>query len=117
MKAIVQDRYGSPDVLHLEDIEVPIARADEVLVRVLAASAFMGDRHIATGLPYAIRAVSGLRAPKNHVRGQDFAGRVESVGANVTGLHRATKSSGPAWILRGDGACRAGQDRAQACQP
>jgi NADPH:quinone reductase-like Zn-dependent oxidoreductase len=86
MKAIVQDRYGPPDVLHLEDIEEPIARADEVLVRVLAASAFIGDWHIATGLPYAIRAVSGLRAPKNHVRGQDFAGRVESVGANVTGL-------------------------------
>ena len=87
MKAIVQDRYGPPDVLHLEDIEEPIARADEVLVRVLAASAFIGDWHIVTGLPYAIRAVSGLRAPKNHVRGQDFAGRVESVGANVTGLH------------------------------
>ena len=87
MKAIVQDRYGPPDVMHLEDIAVPIARADEVLVRVLAASAFIGDWHIATGLPYAIRAVSGLRAPKNRVRGQDFAGRVESVGANVAGLH------------------------------
>jgi NADPH:quinone reductase-like Zn-dependent oxidoreductase len=86
MKAIVQDRYGPPDVLHLEDIEEPIARADEVLVRVLAASAFIGDWHVATGLPYAIRLVSGLRAPKNRVRGQDFAGRVESVGANVTGL-------------------------------
>ena len=59
MKAIVQDRYGPPDVLHLEDIEEPIARADEVLVRVLAASAFIGDWHVATGLPYAIRAVSG----------------------------------------------------------
>jgi NADPH:quinone reductase-like Zn-dependent oxidoreductase len=117
MKAIVQDRYGSPDVLHLEDIEVPIARADEVLVRVLAASAFIGDWHIATGLPYAIRAVSGLRAPKNHVRGQDFAGRVESVGANVTGLHPGDEVFGTYGILRGDGACRAGQDRAQACKP
>src|SRR5215218_9715642 len=87
MKAIVQDRYGPPDVLHLEDIEEPIATADEVLVRVLAASAFIGDWHVATGVPYAIRAVSGVRAPKNRVRGQDFAGRVESVGANVTGLH------------------------------
>lgn len=87
MKAIVQDRYGPPDVLHLEDIGEPIAGADEVLVRVLAASAFIGDWHIATGLPYAIRAVSGLRAPKNRVRGQDFAGRVESVGASVTDLH------------------------------
>src|ERR671919_387000 len=77
MKAIVQDRYGPADVLRLEDIEEPVAGADEVLVRVLAASAFIGDWHIATGLPYAIRAVSGLRAPKNRVRGQDLAGRVE----------------------------------------
>lgn len=84
MKAIVQDRYGLPDVLHVEDIEEPVAGAGEVLVRVLAASAFIGDWHIVTGLPYAIRAVSGLRAPKNRVRGQDFAGRVEAVGERVT---------------------------------
>ena len=84
MKAIVQDRYGPADVLRLEDIEEPVAGADEVLVRALAASAFIGDWHIATGLPYAIRAVSGLRAPKNRVRGQDFAGRVEAVGERVT---------------------------------
>jgi NADPH:quinone reductase-like Zn-dependent oxidoreductase len=94
MKAIVQDRYGPPDVLHLEEIEEPIAGADEVLVRVLAASAFIGDWHIATGLPYAIRAVSGLRAPKNRVRGQDFAGQVESVGDNVTGLHQGDEVFG-----------------------
>ena len=84
MKAIVQDRYGPADVLRLEDIEEPVAGLDEVLVRVLAASAFIGDWHIATGLPYAIRAVSGLRAPKNRVRGQDFAGRVEAVGERIT---------------------------------
>lgn len=84
MKAIVQDRYGPADVLHVEDIEEPVAGAGEVLVRVLAASAFIGDWHVATGVPYAIRAVSGLRAPKNRVRGQDFAGRVEAVGERVT---------------------------------
>jgi NADPH:quinone reductase-like Zn-dependent oxidoreductase len=84
MKAIVQDRYGLPDVLHVADIDEPVAGADEVLVRVVAASAFIGDWHIVTGLPYAIRAVSGLRAPKNRVRGQDFAGRVEAVGERVT---------------------------------
>ena len=62
MKAIVQYRYGPPDVIRLEDVEEPVAGAEEVLVRVLAASAFIGDWHIAAGLPYAIRAVSGLRA-------------------------------------------------------
>jgi NADPH:quinone reductase-like Zn-dependent oxidoreductase len=87
MKAIVQERYGAPvDVLRLGDVPAPIADDDEVTVRVLAASAFIGDWHIVTGLPYAIRAVSGLRAPKQRIKGQDFAGRVESVGSNVTGL-------------------------------
>lgn len=87
MKAIVQERYGAPaDVLHLEDVSEPIAGGDEVTVRVLAASAFIGDLHIVTGLPYAIRAVSGLRAPKLRVRGQDFAGRIEAVGKEVTGF-------------------------------
>jgi NADPH:quinone reductase-like Zn-dependent oxidoreductase len=85
MKAIVQDAYGR-DVLHLEDVEEPIAEDDQVVVRVIAASAFIGDWHIATGLPYAIRAVSGLRAPKLRVRGQDFAGRIEAVGKEVTGF-------------------------------
>jgi len=77
MKAIVQDRYGPPDVLHLEDIEEPIAPADEVLVRVLAASAFIGDWHVATGVPYAIRAVSGV-APRRTV----CAGRTSRVGSS-----------------------------------
>jgi NADPH:quinone reductase-like Zn-dependent oxidoreductase len=87
MKATVQERYGAPvDVLRLGDVPAPIAGDDEVTVRVIAASAFIGDWHIVAGLPYAIRAVSGLRAPKQRIKGQDFAGRVESVGANVTGL-------------------------------
>jgi NADPH:quinone reductase-like Zn-dependent oxidoreductase len=87
MRAIVQDRYGAPtDVLRLEDVSEPIAGDDVVIVRVLAASAFIGDWHFVTGLPYAIRAVSGLRTPKLRIKGQDFAGRVESVGSNVTGV-------------------------------
>ena len=86
MKAIVQDRYGSADVLRLEDIDTPIARGGDVLIRVGAASAFIGDWHIMTGTPYAIRLVSGLRAPKQHVLGQDLAGTVEAVGDDVTQL-------------------------------
>ena len=86
MKAIVQDRYGSADVLRLEDIDTPVARGGDVLIRVGAASAFIGDWHIMTGTPYAIRLVSGLRAPKQHVLGQDLAGTVEAVGDDVTQL-------------------------------
>jgi NADPH:quinone reductase-like Zn-dependent oxidoreductase len=80
----VQDRYGPPDVLHLSDVEEPIAGDDDVLLRVHAASVFIGDWHIMTGLPYLIRMSSGLRRPKARVRGQDVAGRVEAVGKAVT---------------------------------
>ena len=84
MKAIVQDRYGTADVLELKDIDEPVVGDDDVLLRVLAASAFIGDWHIMAGLPYLGRLVIGLRAPKARVRGQDVAGRVEAVGERVT---------------------------------
>src|SRR6266511_779877 len=84
MKAIVQDTYGSPDVLELRDIDKPVVGDDDVLVRVHAASVSIGDWHIMTGLPYLIRMGSGLRGPKARVRGQDVAGRVEAVGKDVT---------------------------------
>jgi NADPH:quinone reductase-like Zn-dependent oxidoreductase len=85
MKAIVQDRYGSADVLQLEDIELPENGDDDVLVRVHAASAHIGDWHFMTGLPYLFRiAGAGLRAPRARVRGTDFAGRIEAVGKDVT---------------------------------
>ena len=84
MKAIVQDEYGSADVLRLEDVETPVAGRGEVLIRVMAASAFIGDWHVMTGTPYAIRLVSGLGKPKQRVRGQDVAGKIEAVGEEVT---------------------------------
>jgi NADPH:quinone reductase-like Zn-dependent oxidoreductase len=84
MKAIAQDSYGTADVLELEDIDKPVADSGDVLLRVEAASAFIGDWHVMTGLPYLIRMVSGLREPKTRVRGQDVAGRVEAVGTDVT---------------------------------
>jgi NADPH:quinone reductase-like Zn-dependent oxidoreductase len=84
MKAIVQDNYGSADVLRLDDIDIPVVGDGDALVRVLAASVFIGDWHIMTGLPYVFRLVAGLRAPKIRVRGQDVAGRVEAVGKDVT---------------------------------
>jgi NADPH:quinone reductase-like Zn-dependent oxidoreductase len=86
MKAIVQDEYGSADVLRFEDVEAPVAGKEEVLLRVGAASAFIGDWHVMTGTPYAIRLVSGLRSPKQRVRGQDAAGTVEALGEDVTGF-------------------------------
>jgi NADPH:quinone reductase-like Zn-dependent oxidoreductase len=85
MKAIVQDTYGSTDVLELQDIDKPEIADDEVLVRVHAAGVDRGVWHLMTGLAYPIRLAGyGLRAPKNPVRGRDVAGVVEAVGGNVT---------------------------------
>ena len=87
MKAIVQDAYGSPDVLQLRDIDPPTVGDDEALVRVHAAGVDQGVWHLMAGLPYLVRVAGvGLRAPKNPVRGVDVAGRVEAVGENVTGF-------------------------------
>jgi NADPH:quinone reductase-like Zn-dependent oxidoreductase len=85
MKAIVQDTYGSPDVLQLREIDKPAIGDDEVLVRVRAAGVDQGVWHMMAGLPYLIRIAGfGLRAPKNPVRGYDVAGRVEATGESVT---------------------------------
>jgi NADPH:quinone reductase-like Zn-dependent oxidoreductase len=83
MKAIVQHNYGSADALELEDIDEPVVGSDEVLLRVEAASVFIGDWHIMAGLPLVFRLAAGLRAPKVRVRGQDVAGTVEAVGKDV----------------------------------
>jgi NADPH:quinone reductase-like Zn-dependent oxidoreductase len=85
MKAIVQDRYGSADVLELREIDRPTVKDDEVLVRVRAASVHADVWHAMRGVPYMLRIMgSGVRAPKHRVPGTDMAGVVESVGANVT---------------------------------
>ena len=85
MKAIVQDTYGSTDVLQLRDIGKPRIAADEVLVRVRAAGVDRGVWHLMTGLAYPIRLAGyGLRAPKTPVPGMDLAGVVEAIGAGVT---------------------------------
>jgi NADPH:quinone reductase-like Zn-dependent oxidoreductase len=87
MRAIVQDEYGSPDVLELRDIDEPEIEDNEVLVRVHAAGVDRGVWHLMTGLPYFLRLIIpdlGRRGPKNPVRGSDVAGVVEAVGEDVT---------------------------------
>jgi NADPH:quinone reductase-like Zn-dependent oxidoreductase len=85
MKAIVQDTYGSTDVLKLRDIDKPAIADDEVLVRVHAAGVDRGVWHLMTGLAYPIRLAGyGLRAPKTPVPGSDLSGVVEAVGKDVT---------------------------------
>ncbi len=82
MKAIVQDGYGSPDVLKLREIDIPAVGDDGVLVKVSAASLNAADSHLMQGLPRLIGRL--LSSSRTTVRGFDVAGRVEAVGRNVT---------------------------------
>ncbi len=85
MQAIVQDGYGSADVLHPAQVERPEIAANEVLVRVHAAGLDRGTWHLMTGTPYLMRIMGfGFRGPKNRVPGVDVAGTVVVVGAAVT---------------------------------
>jgi NADPH:quinone reductase-like Zn-dependent oxidoreductase len=85
MKAIVQDRYGPPDVLRLAEIDRPDIEANEVLVKTRAAGMDRGTWHVLTGQPYLIRIMGfGFRAPKNRVPGLDVAGTVVAIGSDVT---------------------------------
>jgi NADPH:quinone reductase-like Zn-dependent oxidoreductase len=85
MKAIVQDRYGSADVLELRDLEKLRPEDDELLIRVHAAGVDPGVWHLMTGRPYLVRVMGyGLRKPKIRIRGTDVAGTVEAAGKDVT---------------------------------
>jgi NADPH:quinone reductase-like Zn-dependent oxidoreductase len=84
MKAITCDQYGSPQVLKLRDIEMPVPANDEVLIKVRSASLNAADWHIMRGDPYFMRLIFGFRRPKTRILGADVAGVVESVGKDVT---------------------------------
>jgi NADPH:quinone reductase-like Zn-dependent oxidoreductase len=84
MKAFVYRRYGTPEMLQLEDVDVPTVGHDQVLIRVHAASVNPFDWHHLTGKPYLMRLSAGFGKPKEIRIGADYAGRVASVGRDVT---------------------------------
>ena len=86
MRAVVRDRFGSPDVLELREVDEPRAGDGEVLVRVRAASVNPADWYLMTGMPWLARPQMGLRRPRSGRLGVDLAGEVATVGANVTGF-------------------------------
>ena len=87
MKAIVQDTYGSADVLRLDDVDRPAVGPDDVLIRVHAAGVDAGVWHLMAGRPFLMRAMGfGVRGPRARTRGLEVAGVVEAVGAQVTAL-------------------------------
>jgi NADPH:quinone reductase-like Zn-dependent oxidoreductase len=85
MKAIVQTKYGSADVLSLKEIDKPVMPDNGVLVRVHAASVNAGDWHLMRGTPFLIRFMfGGLLKPKIKILGFDVAGQIEAIGKDVT---------------------------------
>ena len=84
MKAAVYTRYGPPDVVQITDVEKPVPKDNEALIKVRAASLNPLDWHFMRGTPYGVRIVAGLRKPKVTKLGADVAGQVESVGRNIT---------------------------------
>ena len=86
MQAMMQDTYGSADVMELREIDKPEIGDHDVLVRVQAASIHVGDWILMTGSPFVMRFATGLRKPKNPIPGTDVAGTVEAVGKDVERL-------------------------------
>lgn len=84
MKAYTKTKYGGPEVLQLEEVEMPTLKENQVLVRIMANSANPADWHILRGKPYFARLTFGLFKPKNKILGADFAGIVEKTGSRVT---------------------------------
>ena len=84
MRAVVHDRYGPADVLHLEDVEPPVPAAHEVLIRIHATTMSRTDCALRAGEPYFSRFLTGVRRPKRRILGSDLAGEVVALGAAVT---------------------------------
>jgi len=84
VKAVVYQRYGSPDVLELREVEKPVPRDNEVLIKVHASSVNAFDWHMLRADPFFLRLMGGgLLKPKHKILGVDVAGQVEAVGRNV----------------------------------
>jgi NADPH:quinone reductase-like Zn-dependent oxidoreductase len=84
MRAVVYDRYGPPEVQRLEDVEQPVPKDDEVLVRIHATTVTRTDCGLRAGEPFIVRFFFGLWRPKQRILGTELAGEVEAVGAAVT---------------------------------
>jgi NADPH:quinone reductase-like Zn-dependent oxidoreductase len=84
MKAVISDRYGPPDILRIEEVERPVPKDDEVLVKIHASTVNRSDAHTRAGTPFVSRFFQGLRRPNRRIPGSEFAGEVAEVGAAVT---------------------------------
>lgn len=83
MKAVVYTKYGSPEVLHLKEIEKPVAKENEVLIKVHTTTVTATDCVFRRGEPKFSRLFTGITKPKNQILGSEFAGEIEAVGNSV----------------------------------
>ena len=86
MKAVVYTKYGSPDVLQLKEVDKPLPKDDEVLIKVYATTVNRTDYATIRAIPFFMRIFTGLFKPKKQIPGTEFAGEIESVGKNVSSL-------------------------------
>lgn len=84
MRAAVHDRYGPPEILRLEEVERPVAKADEVLIKIHASTVSRTDCELRKAKPFFSRFITGLRRPKQRILGSDLAGEIAAVGDAVT---------------------------------
>jgi NADPH:quinone reductase-like Zn-dependent oxidoreductase len=84
MRAVVYDRYGPPDVLRVEDVERPVPKEDEVLIKVHATTVTRTDCGVRGAKPFIIRFFTGLRRPRERILGMELAGEIKALGARVT---------------------------------
>ena len=100
MKAIVRTKYGSPDILELKEVDKPVPKDNQVLVKIHAASVNPLDWHILRGKPFLVRLMGfGFLKPKQQILGADIAGRVEAVGKKCNSVSRwVTRSLARAWV-------------------
>ena len=102
MRAVVQDRYGPPEVLRIEDVEKPVPREDEVLIRIRATTVTQTDTHARAAHPFFWRFIIGFRRPKWRTLGVELAGEIEAVGAAVSqfsvGDHVFGQGVGSQWF-------------------
>jgi NADPH:quinone reductase-like Zn-dependent oxidoreductase len=94
MKAIVYTKYGSPDVLQLKEVEKPIPKDYEVLIRVHETTVNRTDSATIRAKPFFLRIITGLFKPKKQIPGTEFAGEIEEVGKSVSSLKVGDKVFG-----------------------
>ena len=94
MKVAFRSKYGSPEVLSIKEVAIPIPKDNEVLIKVYATTVNRSDCHLLTGKPLLLRLFTGLFKPKLSTTGTDFAGQIEATGKNVTAFKTGNKVMG-----------------------